>query len=428
MLFVLYCFLIFMSQFQYVLSFGFAGISFTPVRVCLLVMILYDLFTKRGKFTIQKKNNIWLIVLLIWNIWSMISVIWVKNPSGLLMVEIVLFEALGFIFYGQKLITNAERVRTVLGVLFGACVIHNALGWLEITTKIYLFSKYTEKYSTYGYPVSTFTNTNNFGFYLALMCMVLVGILFVSKNRIYRIASIALLASSVMLIFKTGSRGAILDLVIGALLFALLLRKNLKFTLVVISLVGVGLIMLVAFPSLFDGIERIYQNAFNVNVEAVSGSDFYRMQILANGMDFYIDSYGFGVGAGNIEYWQGHYATRFTNNIGQMHNWWLEALVGSGTVIFILVVAAWLITYRKLIQQYILGTRRNLTATLITFGIIFGVGCVSPSTLYHSEWAWAMLAIFFLISNDPGIMATTVPEAVKKRRIAIRFGKRALRA
>ena len=347
-MFILYCAMLFAAQFKYILSFGFAGISFTPVRVCFLILIIVDLISSRGKIKFNKKNNVWLWVMLAWNIWALLSFIWAKEKSLLFGTELILFEALGFIYYGQKLITSAERVKAVFNVLLFACVIHNALGWLEITTKIYLFSQYTEKYAKLGYPVSTFTNTNNFGFYLVLMSVVLMGIIFVSRNRNYRIVSAVLLTSSLLLLFKTGSRGAVINVFVGAVLFILLLRKNLKFTLVIGGLLIAVLVLIMVYPTALRAVEELYQNAFKVDVNASSGSDFYRMHLLANGLDFYGATYG------------------------------------------------------------------------------FGVGCVSPNTLFSAEWPWVILALFFLFAEKPDLLTFSALNAAHKKRVVIRFGKRAL--
>ncbi len=427
MTFILYCATIFASQFKYILSFSISGVYFSPVRILMLTLIVYDLIKQRGKIRIHKTgNNIWLITMLVWNIWTLISLFWAKERIDLIKTEVVLFEAMCFIYYAQKLITSVERSVKVIRVLLAACVIHNALGWLEITTKIYFFSRYTEKYSKLGYPVSTFTNTNNYGFYLAMMSVVLLGIIFISNKSSVRIFSTALLASSVFLLFRTGSRAAIMLTVIGIVLFALLLRKSLRFFFVTILFVLAGAVAIMAFPDLLHSLESMYQSAFKVNLNAVSGSDFYRINMIQNGMDFFWQSYGFGIGAGNVEYWMEHYGTQFTNYIYNLHNWWLEILVGSGVIVFVTVLIAWGSTYKKLIFKYIAGYRRNVICTLITFGVTFALGCISPSSLYSSEWPWLLLALFFFYSECPDLLPQPETATARKARVKFSLKKQAL--
>lgn len=283
-MFQLFCVTIFASQFKY---FIIGGVQITPVRVCLVALILMDLITHRGKLIVNKKNSIWLIALLIWNIWALLSFIWAKDQTALIRTIIILLEALVLIFYAQRLIDTKERAAAAIFSLIIPCVIHNALGWLEITRKIYLFSKYTELYSEFGYPVSTFTNTNNYGMYMSLMCVILLGIVFISGKKILRFGCVALLASTITLVFRTGSRAAIIGLLFGVILLLLLLRKNLKFAIATVSVLLVAGIVLMVNPAFFRELENVYQAAFQVRLDAVSGSDYYRINMLENGMDFF---------------------------------------------------------------------------------------------------------------------------------------------
>lgn len=173
-------------------------------------------------------NNRWLVALLVWNIWNCISIVWAKDTRGLISTEIIIFEALAFIYYGQKLITSKERFVQLIDTLTMAVFAHNCLGWLEVTRKIYLFSRYSDKYSRLGYPVSTFTNTNNYGFYLALMAIMLLTVFLSTQNIRRKIVSGGLFVSSILLLVRTGSRGAIIAFVFGVILFTLITMRNKK--------------------------------------------------------------------------------------------------------------------------------------------------------------------------------------------------------
>lgn len=413
---------IFASQLRF---FRIGGFQITPVRVALVALILVDLITHRGKLAISRKNNIWFYAMLIWNCWALLSFFWAEDKSSLMRTEIVLFEAFALIYYAQRLINTKERAAAAIISLLAPCILHNALGWLEITRKIYLFSKYTELYSKQGYPVSIFTNTNNFGLYLALISIILLGVIFVSENRLLRMGSAALLASSIFLLFRTGSRGAIIANVLAIIVFFLLLRKSLKFAVGVgVVLVAVSVLMIVN-PSLFDNLEQMYQQAFRVNLDAVSGSDFYRVNMLQNGMDFLNSTYGMGIGPGNVEHWMKNYGTRFTNHVNNIHNWWIEILVSSGVVVFGAVIVAWLATYRKLIMKYLSGFNRNAISALIAFGIAFAIGCISPSTLYMAEWPWFMLGLFFFFAQKPELLDR--PVRLRRKKVSLRIGLAPLR-
>lgn len=412
-MFSLYCICVFLSQFKYILSFSLAELYISPIRIALLALILFDIIKNRGKIRYKTKGNCgWCMALLAWIVWAVLSLVWAQSKSSVVSTGMILFEAFLLVYYGQRFITDTDKFKKVLNVLFGALLIHNILGWIEVTMNLYFFSIYTEKYTLYGYPVSTFTNTNNFAFYLSLMSMLLIIAISIEKRKLQKIIYICLLVSSVFLNVKTGSRGSIIALVAGILIYAMIIVKSRKAALRILGISAAVALFLWLNPSAYSYIEQIIGKAFDINTSASTGSDFYRMNAYANGIDFYFDSYGFGVGPGNVEYWMTNYGTRYTNNIPNLHNWWLEILVGSGSVIAIVVVVTWVRYYINLISAYISSKARNaewyIICGIISFGVVFAIGCISPSSLFSSEWPWGLLAVFFLAYSKTRQRATEV--------------------
>ena len=396
-----YCFCLFLSQFKYIFSFSVAGVYINPIRIALLALIVFDIIINHGKIQYNSKGNCeWIVALLAWNVWTVLSLVWAQSKSSVVSSGIILFEAFLFVYYGQRLITDTGKLKKVLNSLFAALVFHNFLGWMEVSTKVYLFSIYSEKYSMYGYPVSTFTNTNNFAFYLSLMAILLLIAISIEKRKLQKVIYICLLVSSLVLNVKTGSRGSVIALLAGVLIYVLLMAKSRKIVFRIIAVAAVIALFLWLNPGVYSYILEIIGKAFDINTSASTGTDYYRMNAYANGLDFYFDTYGLGVGPGNVEYWMTNYGTRFTNNIPNLHNWWLEILVGSGTVIAAIVAVTWIKYYIKLIKAYRSDKTRNearyIICGAISFGVVFAIGCISPSTLYSFEWPWALLAVFFL--------------------------------
>lgn len=408
-MFSLYCICLFLSQFKYILSFSVAGIYINPVRIALLALIILDMIKNQGKIRYKTKGNSeWLIALIAWNIWAVFSLVWAQSKSSVLSTGMILFEALLFVYYGQRFITDTDKLKKVLNSLFGALLIHNILGWIEITMKVYFFSIYTKKYSLHGYPVSTFTNTNNFAFYLSLMSMLVIIALSLEKRKLQKVIYICLLVSSLFLNVKTGSRGSVIALVAGLLVYVVIIVKNKKTARRIFGMASVIVLVLWLNPNAYSYIQGMIGKAFDIDIFASTGSDFYRMNAYANGIDFYFDTYGFGVGPGNVEYWMTNYGTRYTNNIPNLHNWWLEILVGSGTVIATVVLVTWIQYYMNLISAYKSNRKQDtmwyITCGTISFGVVFAIGCISPSSLFSSEWPWALLAVFFLLKRCKNAM------------------------
>lgn len=107
MMFFLYCLSAFASQFKYILSFSFHGLYINPVRICVVILILWDIVVHQGRIKYRHSgNNRWLVALLVWNIWNCISIVWAKDTRGLISTEIIIFEALAFIYYGQNIMVS----------------------------------------------------------------------------------------------------------------------------------------------------------------------------------------------------------------------------------------------------------------------------------------------------------------------------------
>lgn len=112
-----------------------------------------------------------------------------------------------------------------------------------------------------------------------------------------------------------------------------------------------------------------------------------------------------------------NYGTRFTNHVNNLHNWWIEILVGSGVVVFAAVIIAWLSSYRKLILKYISGYNRNAVSVLISFGIVYAIGCIAPSTLYSAEWPWFMLGLYFFFIDNVDLLGSPEHKLSERKRI-----------
>jgi len=76
------------------------------------------------------------------------------------------------------------------------------------------------------------------------------------------------------------------------------------------------------------------------------------MNLIRNGLVFLSSTFGFGVGAGNIEYWMEHNPVYNTSSITNMHNWWIEILVAYGVIIFILYIVFFAKLFMNFYRKY----------------------------------------------------------------------------
>jgi teichuronic acid biosynthesis protein TuaE len=85
-----------------------------------------------------------------------------------------------------------------------------------------------------------------------------------------------------------------------------------------------------------------------------------------------------------------------TQGIVNMHNWWMEILVGYGIIVFIMYIIFFCKLLIHLIKKYKLS--RNRIDYSVSLGMIFSmtgfiIGSTSSSSNLNSEWLWVFWAI-----------------------------------
>jgi teichuronic acid biosynthesis protein TuaE len=134
----------------------------------------------------------------------------------------------------------------------------------------------------------------------------------------------------------------------------------------------------------------------NINFSSQSGSDFVRINLIKNGLFFLISTLGFGVGAGNIEYWMSHKAMYNTGGVLNIHNWWLEILVGYGVVIFIMYIVFYFKLFRSFYRKFKYSRSKvdmSMSLGIMCFMIGYVIGSISSSSNISSEWLWVFWGI-----------------------------------
>ena len=146
---------------------------------------------------------------------------------------------------------------------------------------------------------------------------------------------------------------------------------------------------------LFD----VFINLRSIVTQLMSGTQSMgeRMNLAKNGLRFLLSTWGFGVGAGNVEFWMKTKGQFDTGNKINIHNWFLEVLVNYGVFIFVgyLIFFAG-IAYKvfTLINQHkddqimkVLGV--SILGVMI--GFIFA--SISPSSIMAYRPHWMIYAI-----------------------------------
>lgn len=389
------------------ISAGFLSVSVGPFQLSLYRGLLIILFLtvvikdiKQGRMSLhcRKDNRYSAIFITFWLIYAVLSVLWVKDYSA--WFKAVFFIASGFMsmvvllhyFRSQEDILDA--LRAFLPLIF----FHNIIGWYEWITGRYPFLQ-GERLLTYQrvrYPVSTFGNTNDFGLFLVFSCFILFVCFICSRRKVFRISYITVILSSFVLIFFTKSRASLIGLIIGIVFLLFVSFRKRDMSRIVITLFFIALLILIIKPNLVMTVLDKIDTLLTFDFSLQTGSEFVRINLIKNGIEFFISTIGFGTGAGNIEYWMENYALYYVATVYNIHNWWLEILVSFGIFVF----AGYIVFFTKLMlslwHRFRHSTEKGdavLSIGILSIMIAYIIASISSSSNLNSEWLWVFWGI-----------------------------------
>lgn len=129
-------------------------------------------------------------------------------------------------------------------------------------------------------------------------------------------------------------------------------------------------------------------------IDLSGSSDIARLNLIKNGLYFLKQTYGFGVGAGNLYNWLAERSIYYIGDLRFIHNWYIEVLVTFGVVFFIL----YMIFHGRILHK--LYSHKYRTSSLKTSFFLsflcFSVVSISSSSNVYSEWVWMYLVVVSL--------------------------------
>ena len=138
-------------------------------------------------------------------------------------------------------------------------------------------------------------------------------------------------------------------------------------------------------------LQSVYDYLLVFMVDSAEHSNLIRINLIKNGLYFLEETYGFGVGAGNLYDWLGEKSIYFIGGVRFIHNWYVEILATFGVILFIFYI----IFHTKILL--ILFKERNNkkiwekhNIIFISF-VIFSITSISSSSNVFSEWVWMYL-------------------------------------
>ena len=372
---------------------------FRGIVILMLLISLLKLLSGKKLYVVKNKGNEFSIkVMFIWLLYAFFSLAWVKDYVGWL--KAVFFIGIGFItiLIFKEYIRDKNDILRSFHMIIPMIIFHNILGWYEVTTGHFFFLSENKisKYLRYGNPVSTFGNTNDFAVFLMFAFYILYICLMNTDKIINKTIYMLTMCSSVGLILFTMSRASLIGLILGFFVLTIYsLRKEKTRKFILIILCSILLLLIFNANIIFNFLNNI-SNILVFDFLKQQGSEFVRINLIKNGFNFLVSTLGFGTGAGNIEYWMSHYGEYYTGVVYNIHNWWMEILVGYGLIVFTLYILFYLKLFMDMKKKYKLSN--NPTDMSMSLGIMcilvgYIVASLSSSSNINAEWLWVFWAI-----------------------------------
>lgn len=147
-------------------------------------------------------------------------------------------------------------------------------------------------------------------------------------------------------------------------------------------------------------VQLLMNSAGEYGFDEVLPSNLARINLLRNTFYYLLDSYGFGIGAGNIPYYLEHKSYFPTGNVYQVHNWFAEIAGNFGLVIllgYLLVLIYAFIGFYRIYQTNNSSTDKMLLEACMIGMVSFLISSISPSSVMNLYFHWVFLG--FILST-----------------------------
>ncbi len=382
------------------------GLSLFPYRIMLILVICFSmlmvLFNRWGLDISHIKVKPYIRFLLIWILYAAISYLWSKDRGSTLKDVISLCTNISLIIiviYFFRSLKDYEKFYN-LWLLIMIPLLGVGL-WNHITGQ--QLTEYTFKIAPYAKdsfmhaPRATFTGPNEYATYLSLNIPFVITFIRYGSNKTLKLAGLIGLLLCLYLLIYTQSRANYIAVMFGLIFWYLYLVRNPTTKMAIAMMItALGLLLILFSGPIIATIDDIFISQMTSLTQSTEeGSVNIRMNLIKNSVQFLLDSFGLGIGAGNSEYYMRNYGIYNTHGITNVHNWWVELLTEYGVFIFMLYLIFYLSIILKLIRMYKeshSAIERKICESLLACLSIFLFACISSSSLLNFMPQWILFA------------------------------------
>jgi teichuronic acid biosynthesis protein TuaE len=394
-----------------VLTFSIGPISLFPFRIALISLIVIFLLKKGGKFelnTVHVKKS--LIFHVFWVVYALTSLCWaVDKVEAIKHVIFILLNVL-IIYFSIYFLRGPKDFWRLVNIWLIVFVFLLPIGVWEYLTGNHLPSSGLNVvdvgYELYKFaPTATFSNQNDYATWIALTFPLLLSLFRYSGFGLKRLFYGLVLLLTVLVLLFTTSRANYIAVGLSSV-FWLLFMTNLreKFRYFVMICILLLLITKVLPEYLYEQLAYFIDD-FVTLTEIGKGGDQgidVRENLVKNGLIFFTWSWGFGLGAGNVEYYMAKFPVYPVGNIANVHNWFVELLANYGLFIFIGYVYFLIYVFFALWRIYKTTTsikNQILAEALLCALVGFPISSISSSSLMAFTPIWIYFGFVLAFIN-----------------------------
>ncbi|WP_257350254.1 O-antigen ligase family protein [Pseudalkalibacillus decolorationis] len=387
-----------------IISIDVGPIGVFPYRVFLGVMTLWlviELFQRKyilqAKF-VRVKPTVYFF--LFWVGYGLLSLVWVRSVTLGIKDFLFLVSGVLTILFVILFLYKQRDYLVFFYLWLAADLLFILLGfWNHITHNHLPISRLaTAPAYIQGRPSAVFTNENDYASFMAIGIFFGFSLFNHSKNIMYKILGLFVLLSGLYLILVSTSRASVIAVLLGFLVWYLLLASKKE----KIRIFWIGVILsLLSGILFFERVKALVSNVINElasvlgNPEVEEGSVDIRKNLLRNGIEFVQDTFGFGIGAGNAEYYIKNLSIYPTYGQTNLHNWWAEIMVNYGLLIFtgyVLIYFGIIFKLYKAFKNSVSSQTKMISEALFIGFIVFSISSISPSSVMTLSYTWLLFA------------------------------------
>ncbi|UNC93612.1 O-antigen ligase family protein [Candidatus Contubernalis alkaliaceticus] len=392
----------------YVYALG--SFSLFPYRIVLFVLIFYmllNLLYNQGAISLKNiQVKEYLVFFLIWFLYAVFSVTWAASFQHAARDIFLLFTGVSLILFMVYFLSDLESLQGVYWLwLTVACITLLTAFW-EITTGNHLaFSAYyqTTREKFLYVPTAVFKNPNDFATFLTFGAAFLIPFTRYKQGRFAKVSGLVVLIFLFLILLKTNSRANYIAVLLQISIIFMFLKSTKKMYVLFLAVVlGLGFFAVmpdkaVIFNQAYTHLEHIL---YELSVAGTSAST--RINLAKNCIYFLLSSGGFGVGAGNAEYYMAGRQMYDTGGILNVHNWWMEILTNYG----LFIITGYLYLYVKMIKSIIyylkseINTQERMFCEAALLGLVgFFAASLSPSSVMVLGFKWTFMGFVITLLN-----------------------------